>query len=82
MKICGAEKVQLYNYVEVPGQLRDSGAYPREYSPRHPLEQRLGGPQSQSGLYGKEKNLLSLPGFESHSCSLFIPTCEHEMYRY
>jgi hypothetical protein len=29
-----------------------------------PVEQRLGGPQSQYGCFGEEKNLLPLPGFE------------------
>jgi hypothetical protein len=33
--------------------------YPREKSPRYPLETRLGGPQSRSGRCGEEKNLAS-----------------------
>jgi hypothetical protein len=37
--------------------------YPRGYRPRYPLDRRLGGPQSQSGLCGEEKN-LTLPGIE------------------
>jgi hypothetical protein len=29
-----------------------------------PLEERLSGPQSQSGQFGKEKNFSPFPGFE------------------
>jgi hypothetical protein len=39
--------------MEVNGQL-----YPRGKSLRHPLDRRLGGPQSQSGRCGEEKNLV------------------------
>jgi hypothetical protein len=34
--------------------------YPRGKNPRCPLDRRLGGPQSRSGLWGEEKNLLPL----------------------
>jgi hypothetical protein len=44
--------------------------YRRGMSPRYPLDRRLGGPQSQSGRYGKEKNPLLLPGIEPRSSSL------------
>jgi len=32
--------------------------------PQYLLNRRLGGLQGQSGHFGKDKNLLSLPGFE------------------
>ena len=35
-----------------------------EESPQYPLNRRLGGPQTQSPRFGKEKNPLPLPGFE------------------
>jgi hypothetical protein len=42
MKICGAEKVQLYHCVEVPGQLRDSGALPAGVQPPTPIGPEAG----------------------------------------
>jgi len=33
---------------------------PRVISPQHPLDRRLGGPQSQSGCSGEEKKIPSL----------------------
>jgi hypothetical protein len=39
---------------------------------RHPLDRRLGGPQSLSGWCGEEKNCLSLPGIEPRLVT--IPT--------
>ena len=38
--------------------------YPRERGPRYSLNRGLGGPQSRSGNFGEDKNLLTLPGFE------------------
>jgi hypothetical protein len=38
--------------------------YNRERTPQYRLNVRLGGPQSRSGHYGEEKNLLALSGFE------------------
>ena len=45
---------------------------PRGKSPRYPMNKRLGEPMSRSGLFGKEKNLLPLPGFYSRiqACNL------------
>ena len=41
---------------------------PREIYPpeklRHPFNKKLGGPQSRSGRFEEEKNILPLPGFE------------------
>jgi hypothetical protein len=37
----------------------------RRIYPRHALNRRLGGPQSQSGRFEGDKNLLSLPGTET-----------------
>jgi hypothetical protein len=39
--------------------------YPQRKSPQHPLDRRLGGPQSRSGLGGKEKNSQPLSGLET-----------------
>jgi hypothetical protein len=53
-------------------------------SPQHSIYKRLGGPQSLSGRYEEEGNLLPLAGidagFLSHTaCSLVaIPTTLHE----
>jgi hypothetical protein len=38
--------------------------YPQGKSPWCPLDRRLGGPQSQYGCDGEEKNSQALPGFE------------------
>jgi len=38
--------------------------------PRYPLKRRLGGPQSRSGHFGEEKNLLFLLGFELRTAQL------------
>jgi hypothetical protein len=50
--------------MEVSGQLHAPAALTPGKSPWHPLDKRLGGPQSQSGRGGEEKNLQSLPGLE------------------
>jgi hypothetical protein len=39
----------------------------------YPLDRRLGGPQSRSGLYWDKKNPLPLPGIEPRT-SFAIPT--------
>jgi hypothetical protein len=39
--------------------------YPLGISPRYPFDRKLGGPQSQSGCCGVEKNLLPLRGIET-----------------
>jgi hypothetical protein len=38
--------------------------HPQEKSPWYPLDRRLGGPQSQSGRGGEEKNFRLVPGLE------------------
>jgi hypothetical protein len=43
--------------------------YPRGENRRYPLVRRLGGPQSQFGRGGKEKNFQPLPGIEPRSSS-------------
>jgi hypothetical protein len=49
--------------------------YPRTNRPWYPLERRLGGPQSQSGCYGEEKNLglarIWTPAIQPRSPSLY-----------
>jgi hypothetical protein len=47
--------------------------------PRSPLYRRLGAPQSWSRHYGKEKNILSLPGMEPAS-SIVLPVAQ-SLYR-
>jgi hypothetical protein len=42
--------------MEVSGQLHAPAALPPGKSPWYPLDRRLGGPQSQSGRGGEEKN--------------------------
>jgi hypothetical protein len=42
---------------EVSDELHGLPALPWGKSPHNPLDRRLGGPQSQSGCYGKNKNL-------------------------
>jgi hypothetical protein len=48
--------------------------YPQGKSPWYPLDRRLGGPQSQSGCNGEEKNSQPLPGLESPLIQ-FIAQC-------
>jgi hypothetical protein len=43
---------------------RTRSPYRREYCPRHPVDRRLGGPNSRSGCCGEEKNLVSLFGIK------------------
>jgi hypothetical protein len=50
--------------MEVCGQLHAHAALPPGKDPRYPLYRRLGGPQSRSGRYEKEKNRLPLPEIE------------------
>jgi hypothetical protein len=42
--------------MEVSGQLHDPDALPSGKEPRYPMNRRLGGPQSQFGRGGEEKN--------------------------
>jgi len=44
--------------------------YSQERSPHYPLDRRLGGPQSQSGCSGEEKNIGELVG--RYICSLSL----------
>jgi hypothetical protein len=48
--------------VEVSGQLRASAALPP--GKEHPLDRRLGGPQSRSGRGSEEKTFRPLQGLE------------------
>jgi hypothetical protein len=56
--------------------------YPRGWGPRYSLDRRLDEPQSWSGLYGEEKNILPLlisnPGCPDHNL-VFIST---ELFRF
>jgi hypothetical protein len=51
--------------MEVIGQLHAPAASPQGKSPLYPLDMRLGGPQSQSGFGGEEKNSQPLAGLKS-----------------
>jgi hypothetical protein len=50
--------------MEVSGQLHAPAALPPGEDPWHPLNWRLGGPQSRSGRGGEEKNTQPLPRLE------------------
>jgi hypothetical protein len=49
--------------MEVSGKLHALTAFLPCKKPWYPLDRRLGGPQSRSGLSGEEKNSQPLPGF-------------------
>ena len=40
---------------------------------RYPLHRTLGGPQSQSGCLGEEKNCLFLPGIDARILQHIVP---------
>jgi len=46
--------------------------YPKSKRHQYPFSRRLGGSQSFSGLSGKQKNIISLLGFENVSSSTCI----------
>jgi hypothetical protein len=48
----------------VSGQFHAPTALPSSKVPRNPLDRRLGGPESRSGLCGAQNNLFLLPGIE------------------
>jgi hypothetical protein len=50
--------------MEVIGQLHFPAAFTQRKNPWYPLDRGLGGPQSQSGRGGEEKNSQLLPGLE------------------
>jgi hypothetical protein len=56
--------------MEVSGQLHGPATLPLEKEPQVPLDRRLGGPQSQFGRCGEERNLLPLLGIEPRPSSL------------
>jgi len=55
-------------------EVKWSKIYPGWFMPREkpqcPMNRRLGRPHGQSGHFGEEKNLLSLPGFESSQSAI------------
>jgi hypothetical protein len=51
--------------MEMSGQFHDPAALPPGKQPRYPLYRGLGGPQSWSGRYKEENNLLPIPGIKS-----------------
>jgi hypothetical protein len=53
--------------------------HPQEKSPQHPLDRRLGGPQSLSGRSGGEKNSQPLSGLEPPIIQLVAQHCTTEL---
>jgi hypothetical protein len=50
--------------MKMSGQLHAPAALPQGKSPWHPLERKLGGPQSRSARGGEERNSQPPPGIE------------------
>jgi hypothetical protein len=67
--------------MKVGSQLFAPASLPPKYEPCYPLIRRLGGPQSQFGLFGKERKILSLPETEIpyFSCTANILYATSEM---
>jgi len=62
-------RVQLHPFLtlaleEVSQQLNSSGCFTPREQPWYLLNRRLDGPQSQSGHFGEDRNLLPLSGIE------------------
>jgi hypothetical protein len=55
--------------------------YPQGKSPWYPLDRRLGGPQSQSGRGGEEKNSQPLLGLEPPIIQPVAQRCTTELTR-
>jgi hypothetical protein len=53
--------------------------YPQGKGPWYPLDRRLGGPQSQSGCSGEEKNSQPLPGLEPSVIQPIAQCCTTEL---
>jgi hypothetical protein len=53
----------------------------REGAPGYPLDRRLGGPQSRSGLGGEEKISQTLPGLEPPITQPVVELCTTELSR-
>jgi hypothetical protein len=58
--------------MEVSGELHTLPLYPQRKSPLYPLDRRLGGPQSRSGLGGEEKIPSPPPPPESNPRTLIV----------
>jgi hypothetical protein len=54
------------------GQLHAPAVLPRAKGPRYPLDRRLGGPQSRSGLFGEVK-ILDPTGTRTPTLSVVQP---------
>ena len=52
------------HYMEVNGHPNTQATLPWGGSPWYPFNSRLGGPQSHSGNFEEEMNLLNVLGFE------------------
>jgi hypothetical protein len=55
---------------------------PQGKNPSHPLDRRLGGPQSRSGCGGEEKYSQSLPGLEPPIIQTAAQRYTNELYRF
>jgi hypothetical protein len=60
--------------MELSVQLHAPAVYPQGKSAWYSSDRRLGGPQSQSGCFGEEKNSQCIPGLE-HSIIQPIAQC-------
>jgi hypothetical protein len=58
-------QIQVSNQRHAPAVL-----FPRQRTPRYPLDRRLGGPERWSGHRGYRRNHLPLPGTEHRTSSL------------
>jgi hypothetical protein len=65
--------------MEVSGQLHAPALYPQGKKPWYQLDRRLGGPQSQSGSSGEEKNSQPLPGFKPPIIQPVAQRCNTEL---
>jgi len=63
--------------LDVGGQLHSLAALSPGKSPWYPLNRRLGGPQSQCGCDGEERNSQPLPG---HELPIIQPIAQHYTY--
>jgi hypothetical protein len=67
--------------MEVSGQFHALAASPQGKSPWHPLDTKLGGPQSGSGRGGEEKNSQPLPGLELSIIQPVVQRYTTELFR-
>jgi hypothetical protein len=64
------------HYLEASGQLHAPAALPPEKEPRHPVNRRVGGPQSEYGRRGEEK-IRNPTGTRNSDPSVVQPVAIH-----